>query len=147
MSFVETLTNFFATIGNFFVEHENDFARALKKIEPFLEQALPIVSSIAVVAGAVASSDIGRRGEIIGKVGDYLKTVADEGIKVEAFIQKNADIPLPNLLHNAAVFALSFTSKGAGAYLKDLDLAVQLAYNLHTEQAQIGGAGKVSDIA
>lgn len=108
-----------------------DIQIALNNVGPLVTEALPIVTEIsAVVAGVNAATP----NATLTAIESFLtKTIADTTV-VNNFIVANTGVPLANVLNNAAVLALSHTKGVTNTVLKDLQLAVQLAYAAYAAQ-------------
>ena len=135
MSFKTAIENFFhnasAWFSHVFGVIGNDIQVVLGNVGPLVTEALPIVTEIsAVVSGVNAATPNATLTAIQGFLS---KTITDTNV-VNSFIQANTGVPLANVLNNAAVLALSHTKGVTNTVLKDLQLAVQLAYAAYAAQ-------------
>lgn len=123
------MANWFSEIGGWFHHQETAIQQIFKRVEPLVGKAEPIVAEIATVAGAFPKGT--PAGGILAGIAKYLAKATPDTAAIASFVKANESAPLPNILHNAGVLALSLdpSIKTSNPVLKDLDLAVQLAYN------------------
>ena len=117
-----------SVVEGWFKKQEVSFEKVFSRIEPLIVKAEPIVSELSAVVGVVSGID---KNVILTKIGTYLGTITTDETKVTAFLTANQGAPVNSILHNAAVFALTFAvGPVASAVISDLDLAVQTAYSV-----------------
>ena len=117
-----------SVVEGWFSKQEASFEKVFSRIEPLVTKAEPIVSELSAVVGVVSGID---KNVILTKIGTYLGTITTDETKVTAFLTANQGAPVNSILHNAAVFALTFAvGPVASAVISDLDLAVQTAYSV-----------------
>jgi molybdopterin-binding protein len=115
-------------IEGWFTKQEKSVEKVFSRIEPLIVKAEPIVMELSAVVGVVQGID---KSVVLTKVCGYLSTVTTDTAKVEAFLKANQGAPVNSILHNAAVFALTFAvGPKASAVVSDMDLAVQTAYSV-----------------
>jgi hypothetical protein len=122
MSFFNSIIHFFEKL---FGGDAPVVQTILTDINALYKDAQPIVAALSAALGTAAILD---PSSAITKIEGVLRTFVTDSAAVEAWLVKNSGLSLPNLLQNAAVFALSFIS--GNSIVKDLQLAVQLAYNV-----------------
>lgn len=142
MSFITSVGHFFEHL---FGKSASIFEAVFSDVSKLTQAALPIVEAISGIANEVAAQDgLATTSKIAG----YLGTVASDGAAVSSWVSANTGLPVMNVLHNAGVFALAHTTGSTKVALKDLDLAVQLAYNVYSKQhPETTGSKTVAAIA
>jgi hypothetical protein len=117
-------------IEDWFEKERSAGVTLLKRIEPLLAEAEPVVKELTAVVTDAAGADPALLpvAAVITGVGGYLKkAIADEGV-VDTFVAANATAPLKSLLLNAASLILQHTTKTGLTEDSDFDTAAQVAY-------------------
>jgi len=124
-------TNIEHDIESWFSKQEHSAKKVFARIEPLIAEADPIVTALSAAVGVLEGLD---KSAVMTKVAGYLSTVTTDVDKVEGFVTENQGAPINSILHNAAVFALTFAiGPMASTVVSDIDLAVQTAYSVLKE--------------
>jgi hypothetical protein len=121
--FFDSILNFFK---KFFGKDANTVQKVVTGVNELFMKAQPIVAAFAM---AVTAADMVNPSVATKKILSVLSFYVKQESMVQAFIQKNEGLDLGSFIFNAASLALSHTA-GVGV-LKDIQLAVQLAYNVY----------------
>lgn len=143
--------NIFEKIGNFFASlfngSKNDIIhQVLVDIETPIQKALPVVGEVSTELGDVAAL---TQDQLLEKASGILNKMEVGAEKIAEFLAANAAAPIPSFIHNLVVVALQF-APGVGIVataLKDLDLAVQFAFNIWSkEHPAVSGTATVAAV-
>jgi hypothetical protein len=121
--FFTSILNFFK---KFFGKDSDTVQKVVTGVNELFKEAQPIVAAFAMV---VTTADLVNPSAATKKILSVLSFYVKQESMVQAFIEKNAGLNLGAFIFNAATLALAHTT-GVGV-LKDVQLAVQLAYNVY----------------
>lgn len=123
MSFISSIEGFFKHL---FGGEADVVEEVITDIQVLYTKAVPVVTALSTV---LTAEDALHPDVYLEKVVGVLNTFVTDAEKVSTWVAANGGLTMANLLQNAAVFALSFVTNNT--ILKDLQLAVQLAYNVY----------------
>ena len=129
MSLLTDIESFFEKAGAWFSKlfgaAGKDIQIAITNIAPLVTEAQTLIADISLVLVGV---DTANPSAVLTAIESFLTKASIPLSVVSSFLTANTGVPFANVLNNAATLALSYTKGAANVVLKDLQLAVQLAY-------------------
>lgn len=121
-------------------DSEKIVIQVVDDLEGLVVKAQPIISALSAV---VTEVDSANPTAAMDKVAAVLRTFVTAEDQVAAFVAQNSGLALGTLLHNAAMFALSYLSPSS--LVLDIEAAITIAYKVFAVQnPTITGNAKIS---